>query len=161
LLTIRILYREGWHSVFIQGKEWKPMKLHLLPTGYKQITLSRFSRKGDGFIVRLYIHQLVYLLYNGTYNPDYQIDHVDNDLNNNDFSNLRAVTRKINLDNRPRRKANKQGIKTIRSSEIKEIRALYNQGLTQYAIAKLLDLNRLSVRYIVKRIEQGLPLKYE
>lgn len=52
-------------------------------------------------------------------------------------------------------------LKLIRSPEIASIRQLLSCGYSQASIAKQLSLERLSVRYIIKRIEAGLSLKYE
>ena len=67
---------------------------------------------------------------------------------------------KINAANKERSYYPTQ-LKLIRAPEIASIRLLLDDGYSQASIAKLLRLERLSVRYIIKRIEAGLPLKYE
>lgn len=140
--------------------QWFVLKPNVLPTGYKQITLCVPSRKGKGLSLQCYLHQAIFLSFNGTFDPTWQIDHKDNDHRNNLPSNLRAVPISVNLDNRPRRKPNKQGIRTIRSKEIEQIKELVAAGFSQSSIAKQLDLNRCSVRYTIKQIEAGKTLKY-
>lgn len=90
------------------------------------------------------------------------IDHADSDPSNCALSNLRLVTHKVNIgfsiENRP--KTHKDW-RVIRSEEIAKIRELVTEGKSQSAIARAMDLNRLSVRYVVNKIKKGEELKFE
>lgn len=132
----------------------------ILPSGYKQVKIFNGKRGKNGISAVVYVHVLVYMINFGEYPDGYEIDHIDRNVNNNHISNLRAVDTKTNNSNRsnPVRGSNQ---KNIRHEEINLIRDLHSQGLNQSDIAKRLNLNRLSVRYIIKKIESGESLKYE
>lgn len=134
------------------------LKCNMLPSEYQQLTL--FAGRGTGIKVILYLHQLVYLVWYGMYDPEMEISHEDNNKLNCGIYNLALKTPSQNQLNSPRSFYTCK-LRLIRSKEIEQIRALYSRGMSQSKVAKTLDLNRLSVRYIIKRIEAGLPLKYE
>ena len=52
-------------------------------------------------------------------------------------------------------------MKPIRTAEITQIKALMGEGMKQSQIARTLNLNRLSVRRTMAKIENGEVLKYE
>lgn len=134
------------------------LKCNLLPSGYQQITL--FAGRRTGIKVILYLHVLVYLAWHGPYDENLEISHEDNNKLNCSIYNLAAKTTAMNYANSPDREY-PMSLKLIRSGEIADIRRLHTFGYSQNRIAKELSLNRLSVRYTIKRIEAGLPLKYE
>lgn len=134
------------------------LKCNMLPSEYQQITL--FAGRGTGIKVILYLHQLVYLVWHGMYDPEMEVSHEDNNKLNCGIYNLALKTPSQNQLNSPRSFYTCK-IRPIRSAEITQIRTLHAQGMSQNKIANTLDLNRLSVRYIIKRIEAGLTLKYE
>jgi hypothetical protein len=135
-----------------------------LPSGYRQHILFNGVRYGNGIKVVVYQHILTYIATHGIYEEGLVIDHIDKDTTNNCIDNLRAIPQRYNINpakTYTTRMANEQGIKKIRGNEIKDIRELMEQGHSQASIARILDLNRLSVRYIYNNIKKGLPLKYE
>jgi hypothetical protein len=159
LATGRYIVDSG--EVFRLSKgELLPLKGCKLPTGYIQYTLFNGKRNGNGIRVIVYKHILCYLAAYGLYDEGLQIDHIDRDNTNCDYSNLRAVTPQVNVLNSQRRQAGDK-IRTIRRDDIRDIKLLYHHGLSQSAIARVLNLHRLSVRYTIKRIESGEPLKYK
>ena len=135
------------------------MKCLPLPTGYTQLVVSNHKRGINHIAVRVYKQVFIYLATYGEYNEGYEIDHIDRDKSNDNASNLRAVPIHQNHANRSKRTHGE--IKPIRAAEIKQIRELHRQNLTQSKIAMQLGLNRVSVRYIIKKIDKGEKLKYE
>lgn len=71
--------------------------------GYRE-----FSFKGS----RYYCHRVVWYLNTGKF-PELEIDHIDGDKSNNDFGNLREVTREENLRNTKSHKDSKSRFKGI------------------------------------------------
>lgn len=146
-------------KIFVLAKKgYKEMKGTTFPSGYKQFF---FSPGNPDLKVAAYCHQIVYLAYFGEYDETLVIDHLDRNNRNNMPLNLEPKTHKQNVENSTKRKRNKNGVRSIRNKEIKEIRRLHAEGRSQSYIARELDLNRLSVRYTIKNIEKGVALKYE
>lgn len=148
-------------SYRVAKKEWKEIKPNILPSGYKQyiIFLGRFKKEKQ----IVYGHQLVWLAANGLYDETKQLNHIDFNKGNNALSNLELVTPQANvIHSVPNRVYSKQGFRTIRSKDIANIKELFASGVTgQSEIGRRLNLHRLSVRYILKQIEKGEPLKYQ
>jgi hypothetical protein len=153
-------YKEEIGDIYTFKKgEWKKLKPNLLPTGYKQVHIFNGIRYGKGLSAIIYVHQLVYLINKGQYQDRYAIDHIDRDKSNNNISNLRAVNTALNLENQAKRGA--LSFNPIRSKEIASIKELLTQGMSIAAIARTIERNRISVMYIVKKIRNNEPLKYE
>lgn len=152
LLVDSILY------TLVKG-EYRPYKANVLPSGYAQVTL--FNGRNKGIKVIAYLHHVIYLGYMGTYDPMHQIDHRDRNNRNNRIGNLRVVTAKTNRYNTKPRPLTRTFLRPIRAKEIEQIKELMSQGMSQAGIARALDLNRLSVRYTMLKIQAGLPLKWE
>lgn len=144
--------------------EWRVLTGNTLPSGYRQHTLFNGKRGVNGIKVIVYQHILCYIAHNGAYPANYVIDHIDKDKTNNRIDNLRAIEQKHNINPSQMvatKLANKQGIKTIRSAEIANIKQYMSLGYSQSKIAKILGLNRLSVRHVYNKALAGEPLKYE
>lgn len=142
-----------------KGKnEWRELKPHVLPSGYAQVTLFNSVRGKGNIDVTAYTHVVIYLANNGLYPEGWQIDHKDRDNRNCLPDNLEAKPAVDNIKN----SSNNGGgaIRLIRRQEIVNIKELSGKGMSQSAIARQLNLNRLSVRYTIKQIESGFPLKY-
>lgn len=154
----RVNKSEGYIESRVGGI-WRELKSNILPAGYKQVIM--FAGRGTGIKVITYVHVAVYIGLNGTYPEGMQIDHKDKDTGNNKPENLKLTTVKQNLSTRIMPETKYANVKTIRKDEIEMIRLLHKIGASQSSIAKVLMLNRLSVRYIIKQIESGKPLKYE
>jgi len=144
------------YSIRKRGKSL--LKPGILPSEYCQLML--FLGRGTGVKVIVYVHELIYIAWHGAYDERLEIDHLDRIRRNNGIFNLIAKTPKQNKAN-SKEAVYPDELKLIRSKEISLIRSLHSQGNSQQRIAKQLGLNRLSVRYIIKRIDAGLPLKYE
>jgi hypothetical protein len=139
-------------SIYRMSKgKWLVMKPSTLPTGYQQYTLSINKNS-----VVVYRHIAVYLADKHLPYPEgYAIDHIDRDKSNNSPENLRAVPHWINASNSIGRRPVKD-LRVIRGKE----KILHALGKSQSAIARELDLNRLSVRYTIKKLESGATMKY-
>ena len=143
-------------------KIWNVLKYRVLPSGYAQYTIFNSKRSGNNIKLMIYRHILIYLSNNGVYLEGWQIDHVDRDKANNLPGNLVAKPAVDNIANSERLRTNVvNGLRVIRHAEIQDIKDLLAEGLSQSAIARQLDLNRLSVRYTIKRLQSGLPMKYD
>lgn len=155
---------ENLYTTNLQGVK-KLIKGTTLPTGYKQHNLFNRKRGKKAKMVRAYFHHIVYLCRHpvrAEYYPEtWVIDHIDRNCRNNDIRNLCAMPVYLNTQNTTQVDKYANGIRTIRGNEIAEIRMLHSEGLSQSAIARQLNLNRLSVRRTVKKIERGEELKYE
>lgn len=134
------------------------LKAAQLSSKYRQIML--FKGRGTGIKAIVYLHELVYIAWHGFYDPSFDVCHEDNNNENNSIYNLMARTKAQNKANSPASYYPTE-LRLIRSPEIAKIRQLHSVGNSQASIAKQLELNRLSVRYIIKRIESGQPLRYE
>lgn len=157
----RVDLDRGVLESFRVGKgEWKDCIPTKLPNGYRQQTIHLGRGKGVRAVV--YLHVLVYLSKHGIYDEGMEVDHIDSDPGNCSISNLRLTTKKGNIEfsikNRP---LSHKDWKVIRHEEIAKIREFMLEGHSQSAIARALDLNRLSVRYIYNKIKNGQELKFE
>ena len=157
----RVDLDRGILESFRVGKgEWKEKVPNKLPNGYLQHIIHLGRGKGEKAVV--YLHVLVYLTKHGIYDEGMEVDHIDSDPSNCAISNLRLTTKKGNvgfsIKNRP---VSHKDWKVIRHEEIAHIRRLMLEGHSQSAIARALDLNRLSVRYIYNKIKNGEELKFE
>jgi len=135
-----------------------------LPSGYRQYKLGNGKRGKDNVSVIVYHHVLSYIATCGMYDDRLVIDHIDNDVSNNCASNLVAIEQRHNVN--PKATAATKTVKgykykVIRSEAISSIRKLMKQGYSQSYIAKALNLNRTSVRYLYNKIANNEPLKYE
>lgn len=142
--------------------EYRPICVNKLPNGYLQVSL--FAGRGLGKGIVTYAHHVVWLYANGEFDEQLQINHINGLRQDNRLDNLELVTPKENIAHSLKfkpRNYSPYANKTIRNQEIKEIRLLHSLGHSQSAIARSLGLGRLSVRYIIKRIESGEPLKFE
>ena len=143
-----------------KGIEKKKVAINL-PTGYLQHIL--FRGKRDGQVRKTYYeHQVIWASVNGAIPEGMVIDHIDRNRSNNSIHNLRLTTPRGNVLyslERPRTYGN--DLRLIRGEEINKIRELMNAGCSQSSIARQLDLNRLSVRYVYNKIMNGEVLKFE
>lgn len=141
---------------------WRNMSPSILPNGYKQLTISNHKRQDTRISIRIYEHVFMYMLTHGIYDDGLIIDHIDGNPSNNHIDNLRAITQAVNVNPiKTRKTKGVNELRPIRMAEITEIRRLMNEGYSQSMIAKILDLNRLSVRYTINNIKNGKTLKYE
>lgn len=140
--------------------EYRPMSGTVLPSGYVQYVISNHRRGDKNISIRVYKHCVIYIGTYGVYPESWEIDHIDRDNTNCHPSNLRTVPKPVNHANKKERTTG-YCERPIRGKEIDNIKLLMQQNLSQSEIARRLDLNRLSVRYIVNNIKEGKPLKYE
>lgn len=140
--------------------EYVQLKGVVLPTGYEQLRLYNGKRGDGGINVIVYKHVIIYLFHNGIYDDGMEIDHIDRNNKNNNINNLRCIVpqqTKVGEGG-----GNAGEIRTIRGGEIAAIRERLFAGETNMSrLARTLNLNRISVMYVVGKIKKGLPLKYE
>lgn len=141
---------------YLSKNGWRKKVGIRLSSGYTQYQVTM-----NGERICFYKHIIVYLANYGAYPENYTIDHEDRNNLNDDPLNLKAKTHSDNVLNSPHSRKSAVSIKRIRQKEIVEIRELLLLELSQSEIAKRLNLNRLSVRYVVNKINNGEVLKYE
>lgn len=141
------------------GGGWRIMSPHTLPSGYMQMIISNHRRGVENVRVVIYKHILCYMAENGAYPVGWEIDHIDRDKKNTMPDNLRAVPPVVNCENKDAREFGE--MRPIRGLEIDNIRTLWKGGCSQSDIARQLNLNRLSVRRVMKIMEAGGELKFD
>jgi hypothetical protein len=77
------------------------------------------------------VHQLIFLMNNGKYNPDSDIIHIDKEKRNNRASNLKEVPAKVQYNSE----------KVHRNDIVDTIIKMYNAGITAKEIAERLLIN--------------------
>ena len=153
----------------IYDKKGKPLTPHYLPSGYQQIKLfngKRNRQKGDDKSIQgiYYAHQVIYFAANGFYDTKLTINHKDRDKINNRLDNLELATMKEQHEHIAKTGSRIQPVeerRLIRFDEVQKIRAMMKEGRSQSSIARELNLNRLSVRATIKKIENDIPLTCE
>lgn len=141
---------------------WEVVKGNLLPSVYRQHII--YLGRGTKARCVVYEHHLMWLVCCGAFKEGLVIHHKDTDRSNNRLSNLDVVSQCKNVEHaRRERERVKSGIsRLIRETEIASIKFYLRAGeKNQSKIARELNLNRLSVRYTIKKIEAGAALKYE
>ena len=91
--SIRIL-KQGLVEIEFKEKIMSTSKI-TNKTRYKMIGLTK--RDGSNKKTHRLIHQLVYENFVGEIKNEYVIDHIDEDRNNNHYSNLQQITQKENV----------------------------------------------------------------
>jgi hypothetical protein len=140
------------------GGVWIVKKGCKLPTGYIQHILFRGRGKGKG--IPFYEHIVVFMSVYGLYDVGLVVEHINKNRSDNRLSNLQLISPSENKLRSPSM-CYSSDLRLIRSAEIADIRRLMALGMSKSAIARELNLNRLSVLYIINRINKNLPLKYE
>lgn len=159
LATCRYKVEDGKILSFRKG-EWSELKYGNVSNGYQQVSLFNGRRVKGAMSVVVLRHIVVYLAANGEYAEGMMIIHKDKNPTNFHPDNLQAVSVEEKKLRQVEKNPNESHL-LIRTEEIASIRKLHGEGKTHSSIARELGLLRTSVRYIIKKIEQGLPLKYE
>ncbi len=141
---------------YLSRRGWRKKAGIRLSSGYTQYQVTMGGER-----ITFYKHIIVYLNHYGLYPENYTIDHEDRNNLNDNPQNLKAKTHSANVLNSPHSRKSAVPIKRIRGEEISKIRELLLLNLSQSGIAKQLNLNMLSVRYIVNKINNGEVLKYD
>ena len=85
------------------------LKNHINHDGYYFVRLYKNSKAK-----KFYLNRLVYMCNNPTEDIiSFEIDHIDNDITNNNIENLRKATRSENMSNKIKQKNNTTGYKNI------------------------------------------------
>jgi HNH endonuclease len=102
-------------------------------------------------------HQIVYLYFNGLYNPSLEINHKDGNKYNNSLKNIELVTKSQNEKHANRTglkdfKGEKSGTPKLKNKDVLEIRSAYSTGkFTHSEIAKKYGVDRRTIGAIVLR----------
>ena len=138
--------------------EWVDCVHTLLPSGYKQniIHLGR----GQNTKITVYLHNLIWLAFNGEFAEDMVVKHKDGDLGNCALGNLELLSLSESSVVRPK---SDKGTRVIRYDEITAIKKLLeeNPNWSKSQIARSMGLNRVSVTRVINKIKSGDKLKWE
>lgn len=113
----------------------KPRVVSQSKKGYLQVSLynkdCKRNSKGNLLPDQIYLHRLVWEVFNGPIPKTKEIDHIDGDTRNNHISNLQLVTRRSNMI-----KYNEEKYGTLIYDLLPEIKKYYEEGLTASEIAE-------------------------
>lgn len=128
----------------------KLLKLNHRKDGYISYATKIGGRKGNAKCFRL--HRLVATHFIDNHLNKREVNHIDGDKSNNQVSNLEWVTAKENtkhyleeLNGLEKLSNRRQSQATLTDENVKYAREQYNNGLSQRAIAKILNVSRDSV----------------
>ena len=148
----------GYLGTVLKAKKGDDVNVSQGKDGYYSISLgiNRSATK---------LHLVIFELYNNKkLDEGNQIDHIDGDVTNNKVTNLREVSRAVNMRNKGKTRANKSGVNGVNSKDkgIKKIyRATWND-LDGKSCEKSFSVNkygeeeafRLACEYRAKMIEE-------
>jgi len=142
---------EGVLYTYNKGNDYWKRKVPTIPnSGYKQHIIFNSKRGAKGVKVSVYEHQLVWIYYNGVYDPALQIDHINRNKLDNRIENLRPVDAVKQADNRGKIGC-KVDYKPCREKEIKRIIELHQDGRNYSNISRFMGVSRITVMYIIKK----------
>jgi hypothetical protein len=101
------------------------------------------------------VHQLVYLFFNGGYNPDLEINHLNGVKKDNRFNNLEVVTKSRNKKHSyeigimPIHKGSKKTLAKLTEDSVKYIREQVSAGVPQCFMAAEFDVSRQLISRVV------------
>lgn len=120
-------------TIFRNCKSKKQLKIkldtHHSSTGY-YMTLVHNNSINNGITKRVMIHKVVAECWLGDCPDDYEVDHIDRNSHNNDFRNLRYVTKGAQMKNRDHSNISKKGkenLEVARKLRMKPVR-IYNNN---------------------------------
>ena len=93
-------------GIVISGKTKKPYRTSISVNGYETFALSIHKVR-----VTVFVHRIIWIAANGEIPDELQIDHRNRKRRDNKLSNLRMVTRSVNMKNRGKYKIKKKRLK--------------------------------------------------
>lgn len=136
-----------------RGKFHKELTQHLRYDGYPIVTLGTNDHR-----VQKTVHRIIAETFIPNPNNLPEVDHIDNNKENNDVSNLRWITSfenksRILFESRSKNRiGSKNGNSKLTEKAVLEIRELYQSG--DYTISKLADMYNCgwtTISHIIKR----------
>ena len=123
--SLKYLYEVNENgTIFRNVKSKKQLKIkldmHHSNTGYYTTFVHIGGRSKDSKIIRVPIHKVVAECWLGP-NPDstiFEIDHIDRNTHNNDYRNLRYVTKSEQMKNRDRTNIAKRGSENLQNASM-------------------------------------------
>lgn len=133
-----------------QLRKGRILKQHYDYLGYKRVRLSKNQKTKT-----LTLHRLLAINFiENPYNKP-NINHIDGDKSNNDLNNLEWCTQKENVQHSyelglsKARKGEDNNKSKLKVKDVKEIRRLHKQKMTQTDIAKMFDVSIANISEIV------------
>lgn len=97
------------------------------------------------------LHQIVWIAFNGDFDSDKVIDHINRNKTDNSIGNLRLLSAKQNSKNRRCYKGANNPSAKICLEDAKEIRRLHSSGLSYQSISNAFCVSKSLVASIVRR----------
>ena len=136
---------------FIKISKEKNLSQHKLNNGHLYVDLHK-----DGKRKRWLVHRLVAINFINNPNNYEIVRHLDDNCENNKYSNLAWGTQKMNMQDKANNNNQQQGEKVfgskLKEDQISEMRLIYERKeLNQYQIAKKFNISQSVVNEIVNR----------
>lgn len=137
-------------NVYVLSDSWRRLKTPRTVTGYLEVSLGRS--------VHL-VHRLVLLAFVGPCPDGMECCHFDGDRTNNALNNLRWDTGRANAQDRVRQGTSEHGERNpsakLTEADVRVIRQLRRQGLTQKQLAVRYGVTRTNIAAILSRRSWG------
>lgn len=116
--SLKFLYEVNENgTIFRNVKSKKQLKIkldmHHSDKGYYVTFVHLNGRRADAKIVRVMIHRVVAECWLGDIPDGYEVDHIDRNPHNNDYRNLRYVTKNEQMKNRDHSNISKKGSENL------------------------------------------------
>lgn len=99
------------------------LDMHHSKTGYYMVFVHIGGRRPDAYIKRVMIHRAVAECWLGDIPDGYEVDHIDRNSHNNDYHNLRYVTKSEQMKNRDHTNIAKKGSENLERA--RQLRAIH------------------------------------
>lgn len=120
----------------VKSKKQSKIKLdyHHSKQGYYTTFVHIGGRKPDSYTKRIMIHRVVAECWLGDCPEGYEVDHIDRNSHNNDYRNLRYVTKSEQMKNRDHTNISKRGTINLYISRLQRSKpvAIYNSNNNYY-----------------------------
>jgi HNH endonuclease len=156
-LLILSLFKLGKYKVNSDGNvylkisgNWRLVKpFNRNSSDYSRITLIGTKSK----YILCYAQCVIWLFFNGTYDENLQLNHIDGNKQNNSLANLEIVTRLQNAQHAVKlglyKRGEESGKSDFTSNQIKEIKSLFSKGYKQIDISKKLKIHKSTVWRVI------------
>lgn len=134
--SLKYLYEVNENgTIFRNVKSKKQLKIkldmHHSKVGYYAVFVHIGGRSKDSYTKRVMIHSVVAECWLGDRPEGYEIDHIDRNSRNNDYRNLRYVTKNEQMKNRDHSNISQKGSQNLEEARRKRMKPIeiYNDSL--------------------------------